>query len=596
MSFSPAVSPCKAALLICLIPIASRRKTIVSFSLFLLLFAPVSKAQSWHESFNKELLGQVISLERERVLANAKAYWNEEAHSVSDSTCERSAGGINDFYSEGDYWWPDPADPQGPYIRRDGLTNPENFSAHRIAMIRMARITGTMASAYLLTGEERYAEKAMEHLRVWFIDESTRMNPNLLYAQAIKGRFTGRGIGIIDAIHLVEPALAIKAMENSTAISEYELQLLKSWFSEFLEWMYTHEYGMSEMIHPNNHGTYWAVQSAAFAYLTGNTDMLSFLAYRYAKILLPSQMAENGSFPLELERTKPYQYSIFNIDGMSVLVHILSLAGTDLYDFQTEDGRSLKKGIDFFFPYTRDKEEWIYAKDVLYFEEYPVRQAFLLTAALAYDQIESLDVWAKLESDSDHPEVLRTTILKNPLIWLSSNNLNQPFEKMSTRYTAGEGITMNIPHGLLSDQGSIAFEVKFLENLRNYPSRLLESSFLKLSIRQKSITVLVNTYVQKKRECRERIDADLFDPNEWNHFIVTWDGPEEKLKLYLNGNPWTSISMDLSDISDFSGTFTFGNEHTDVRNIEILGGAANDEIARKLFNSVQASEIRKQSR
>ena len=35
------------------------------------------------------------------------------------------------------------------------------------------------------------------------------MNPHLLYAQAIKGRFTGRSIGIIDTLHLVEVARAI---------------------------------------------------------------------------------------------------------------------------------------------------------------------------------------------------------------------------------------------------------------------------------------------------------------------------------------------------------------------------------------------------
>ena len=43
----------------------------------------------------------------------------------------RSAGGLHDFFSEGDYWWPDPKNPDGPYIQRDGMTNPDNFVEHR---------------------------------------------------------------------------------------------------------------------------------------------------------------------------------------------------------------------------------------------------------------------------------------------------------------------------------------------------------------------------------------------------------------------------------------------------------------------------------
>ncbi len=137
------------------------------------------------------------------------SYWDEKPVTPTASSCERSAGGVNDFYSEGDYWWPDPENPDGPYIQRDGMSNPGNFSDHRHAMIRMNRIVGAMASSYFLTGEDKYVENALKHLRAWFIDADTRMNPNMLYAQAIQGRVTGRGIGIIDGLHLAEVARSI---------------------------------------------------------------------------------------------------------------------------------------------------------------------------------------------------------------------------------------------------------------------------------------------------------------------------------------------------------------------------------------------------
>ncbi|MDV7139104.1 alginate lyase family protein [Maribacter sp. TH_r10] len=48
----------------------------------------------------------------------AKAYVDAEPITVTAGTCERSTGNKNDFYSEGDYWWPAPDNPNGPYIRK----------------------------------------------------------------------------------------------------------------------------------------------------------------------------------------------------------------------------------------------------------------------------------------------------------------------------------------------------------------------------------------------------------------------------------------------------------------------------------------------
>src|SRR5688500_4112688 len=148
----------------------------------------------------------VKQLDRDRVLNAADDYLKEEPVTVTAMSSPRSAGGKHDFYSEGDYWWPDPSNPDGPYIQRDGQTNPQNFVAHRHAMIRLSKIIGALASAYSITGDEKYVRSAIPHLKAWFVDTVTMMNPSLLYAQAIKGRATGRGIGVIDTIHLMEVA------------------------------------------------------------------------------------------------------------------------------------------------------------------------------------------------------------------------------------------------------------------------------------------------------------------------------------------------------------------------------------------------------
>ena len=365
-----------------------------------------------------DLMMLVVNAEKERIEQLISAYWDTAPISVTSSSCQRSEGGVHDFYSEGDYWWPDPENPDGPYVRRDGMSNPDNFSDHRHAMIRMNRIVGAMASAFVLTGEDKYVEQAMNHLRSWFISPDTRMNPNMLYSQAIKGRETGRGIGIIDGLHLAEVAQSIYVMQGSAAISSKDLYALKQWFKSFLTWISSHPYGKSEMVHPNNHGTCWALQAAAYAKLTGDEETFKFCAERFSTVLLPAQMGPDGSFPLELERTKPYGYSLFNLDAMSVLVQILSEGEKDFWTYTTDDGRTMKLGLEFMYPYVIDKSSWPYGEDVLFWDDWPVRQPFLVLGGLAFEKVEYLETWSTLESDPETPEIQRNLILRYPLLWM----------------------------------------------------------------------------------------------------------------------------------------------------------------------------------
>ena len=244
------------------------------------------------------------------------------------------------------------------------------------------------------------------------------MNPNLLYSQAIKGVSTGRGIGIIDGLHLAEVARAIQVIQGSDVISVHDLLALKQWFGEFLRWISTHPYGRSEMVHPNNHGTCWALQAASYAQLTGDNEMLDFCSARFREVLLPTQMGSDGSFPLELARTKPYGYSLFNLDAMSVLVRILSEKGENMWNYATEDGRSLKLGLDFMVPYILDKSKWPYREDVLYWDQWPIRQPSLVLGGLAYGNNGYIQAWQKLESDPETPEIQRNLILRYPLLWM----------------------------------------------------------------------------------------------------------------------------------------------------------------------------------
>jgi hypothetical protein len=361
---------------------------------------------------------KLAAIETDRVFRMAEKYLYEPPLTITAYTCLRSAGGLHEFYSEGDYWWPDTAHPEGPYIQRDGMSNPENFTKHREMMMRFSAAVSSLAAAYKLSRDEKYAAHAVRHLKAWFVAESSMMLPHLKYAQAIKGRVTGRGIGIIDTIHLIEVARAVEVLSGSASFSPADVRAVKDWFAKYLIWLTKHRYGIDEREAKNNHGTWWVAQVAAFAHLVGDTVLMNYCRERFVTVLRPGQMAGDGSFPLELKRTKPYNYSIFNLEGMATICQILTKPGANLWGTVLPDGRSMLRTMEFLFPYLKDRSSWPYVRDVAYFEDYPVRHHFLLFAAMAFKKPGYLELWKTLEPDPVVPEVIRSMPLRQPVLWL----------------------------------------------------------------------------------------------------------------------------------------------------------------------------------
>jgi hypothetical protein len=356
----------------------------------------------------------LAAIERPRVLKAANRYLAEKPVTVTAASSPRSAGGKHDFFSEGDYWWPDPKNPAGPYIQRDGMTNPDNFVEHRRAMVRLSLIVPALAAAYKLTKDKKYAAHAASHLRAWFVDDPTRMNPNLQYAQAIQGRFTGRGTGIIDTLHFVEVARAAEQLDLPAA----DLAGVKKWFAEYTAWMTTHPYGIAERDTKNNHATCWCTQVAAFAHLTGDREQMEYCRNRLKTVLIPNQEAEDGSFPEELRRTKPYGYSLFNLDAMAILAQTLTTKEDNLWTWRLSDGRGMAKAVAWMFPFIADKSKWPKPPDVMYFDQWPIRQPSLLFAGLALGKAEYLTLWQKLDGDPTVEEVLRNWPVRQPVLWV----------------------------------------------------------------------------------------------------------------------------------------------------------------------------------
>ncbi|MEX1114515.1 MAG: alginate lyase family protein [Akkermansiaceae bacterium] len=362
---------------------------------------------------------EVAALDRARILKAADASLSRGTITITQFPTKLSEGGSNDFYSNGDYWWPDPTKPDGlPYIRRDGETNPENFSQHRMAIRDLRDSVAALAAAYQITQDERYAIKAAGISDVFFLDSATRMNPHLQYAQAIPGVSPGRGIGIIDTLHLIEIPMAIEAMKDSSAFPKKTLAGLEKWFADYLDWMLTSDNGKEEAATKNNHAVAFWLQAAVFARFTGNEKCLAECRRQFKEVFVPEQMAVDGSFPAELARTKPYAYSIFQLDNMAALCQVLSTPEENLWQFELPDGRGIGKAAAYLFPYLADKSKWPLKPDVASWDGWPARQPSLVFAGFAREKQAYLELWQKLPPDPTDPEVQRNIAITQPLIWL----------------------------------------------------------------------------------------------------------------------------------------------------------------------------------
>lgn len=359
----------------------------------------------------------VATTDHNRILKAAAGYLTQPPLTITAFPTKRSPGGLHDFFSQADYFWPNPKDPNGPYISRDGQSNPNNFNEHRKAMIALSVEMPALTAAWLLTGDRRYGQHACAHLRAWFITPATRMNPNLEFSQGVHGASTGRSYGIIDTLHLVEVARAASFL-TSTLLTPQETAALDDWFRSYLNWLKTSDKGRKERDSLNNHAMCWALQASEFARLIGDNATRQQVHRQYTDILLPNQLGIDGSFPKELARTKPYSYSIFNFDVMAGLCQSLQGTGSNLLTFHFPDGRGLCKAAEFLYPFLKDKGTWKYRKDVEHFDSWPVRSPGLLFSGIACHQQQYIALWKTLNPDPTDPEIIRNFPIRQPLLWV----------------------------------------------------------------------------------------------------------------------------------------------------------------------------------
>ncbi|MFW5656145.1 MAG: alginate lyase family protein [Bacteroidota bacterium] len=297
-----------------------------------------------------------------QLISSADELLEEPCPSVVQKKRVPPSGNKHDYISVGPYWWPDTTKPDGlPYIRRDGELNPDYYSddTDHASLRKMLEMGETLTMAYYFSGKEKYAEKASICLRVWFLDEETRMNPHLRFGQAIPGLNNGRFTGIIETRHLGRIGDLVNILLNSEHWNQEDHEKMKTWFEQYLDWLVHSDFGIQEAGWPNSHGTWFDVQASGMAQLTGKQELAREILEEVKTRRLDKQLTPQGGQPHELERIKSLSHSIMNLRGYYHLGFMAEHEGIDLWQYKTVDNPGIKGATDFLVQHAL-KNEWPY--------------------------------------------------------------------------------------------------------------------------------------------------------------------------------------------------------------------------------------------
>lgn len=302
---------------------------------------------------NPEILSYSNRLKRIAEIVMKKGPW-----SVTFTPSPAASGNPHDYFSESPYWWPDPTDPKKPYIRRDGEKNPDRFDTHRRDLEMMSQGVLTLSAVSYFFNSSKYADRALKLINVWFLDEETKMNPHLQYAQAIRNRSDGRGFGIIDSRALIYVLEGVNFLKISGKWNDELDTKLKDWYRNYLKWLTESKNGLEEKKGGNNHSTWWCFQVGSIADFLNQKELMEMVWDFLKNNLIENQIEADGSQPREEARTNSLSYSFFNLDAYSMVFRLGQLNGVNLWEYKNSKGGSVIESIEYILPFLKEPSGW----------------------------------------------------------------------------------------------------------------------------------------------------------------------------------------------------------------------------------------------
>lgn len=234
--------------------------------------------------------------------------------SVTDKTTTRS-GNPHNYESLSIYWWPDPQNPRGPYVARDGEWNPEYKLYDFPRLQQLLDNLHNTSQAYLQTKEKKYYDYYCNQLDTWFINDDTYMLPNFDYCQFIPGKNNGKGNpqGLIDAYNFNQIIDEIEVVNSVSAIGSKRIKALKKWFYSFAQWTEKSPNGKYASKYKNNQAIAYETTLYHIYIFTSRPSKArkhALLCFQHIK----EQIDDEGRQPQELRRAKPLFYSTYNME------------------------------------------------------------------------------------------------------------------------------------------------------------------------------------------------------------------------------------------------------------------------------------------
>ena len=400
------------------------RRSFCTAAAAAMFFGPRTPAQAINQ-----LHPDVAAIDHDRILAAAGRALTLPVTPITGISAARSPGTPHDFYSEPEDFFPDPTSAASPWIqRKPSATNTDAFIAHRDAVSALAASVAALTAAFVLTNELRYAAKAAEHLRAWFVTSSTRMTPEVPFAQripnAVAGRVEGRFEGVLDTVPLAEVAHSIRFLAASDALSSEDLKSIRGWFAEYFQWLNESPLGGLARDQKDHHASSWLFQCAAYADanvagFTSDDTRLNTLRHRFRTVTLRAQMTAAGNFPHEVSTAYPYRNSLFNLDLLTLACDLLATRFDNPWEYELQDGPGLRSTFAYHFPFLLNRAAWPYPADPVDFKLLPARRISLLLAGQAYRHPDYIDLWKSLAPlpENSAPALLRSLPITQPLLW-----------------------------------------------------------------------------------------------------------------------------------------------------------------------------------
>ncbi|HUI55424.1 MAG TPA: alginate lyase family protein [Bryobacteraceae bacterium] len=294
-----------------------------------------------------------------RLRAEADKRMKEGPWSV---TADRPKGielDVHDYYSEAPYYWPNPDNPGGPFILKDGQINATRFTANRTALNAMCDAVFTLGSAAFLLDNALYGKRAASVIHAWFINPKTRMNPGLEYSQAIPGWNNGRGTSILEGRALIRAIQGMEFLAQTSSWDARDQAAVRAWFDDYLRWLTQSKLAIDEKKSGNSHASWWAAQVAAVASFVEDSKIQQVALNYYRDRIFPHQIRPNGSAPREEVRARSLTLSASNLEAFTTVCRIAQVRGApDLWNARSKNGATISTVIDYLAPALQDPKKW----------------------------------------------------------------------------------------------------------------------------------------------------------------------------------------------------------------------------------------------